>query len=191
MKLTMDILIAKNACKDGLDWYKENGCDTVEGTIEKVLQTDVTERFEWSVWLISRMIDRKRCCRFAIYSAELALPIFEGKFPDDKRPRIAVEATKRFLVGETTHKELNAAYTAAAAAYTAAGAADAAGAAAAYAAAAACAAAACSAAYADAAAYADDAAACAAAAYAAYVKEATYLKIVYHGLELIKEMEVI
>jgi hypothetical protein len=35
--------------------------------------------------------------QFAIYCAELALPIFEGKYPDDKRPRRAIQTAKAWL----------------------------------------------------------------------------------------------
>ena len=39
--------------------------------------------------------------------AEHALPIFEKKYPKDKRPRDCITATRKFIVGEITREELN------------------------------------------------------------------------------------
>lgn len=38
---------------------------------------------------------------FAIFAAELVLPIFEKKYPDDKRPRNAIDAAKAVLKNDT------------------------------------------------------------------------------------------
>ena len=47
--------------------------------------------------------------KIAIYAAELALPIFEEEYPDDKRPRNAIETAKKYLRGKATKEELDAA----------------------------------------------------------------------------------
>src|SRR3990167_7615399 len=52
---------------------------------------------------------------FAIDCAERVLPIFEAKYPNDQRPRQAIQAAKDFLAGKITQEELRAA--AASAAY--------------------------------------------------------------------------
>lgn len=36
--------------------------------------------------------------KLAIYSAELVIDIFEKQYPDDKRPRLAIEAAKAYLL---------------------------------------------------------------------------------------------
>ena len=99
-----------------------------------------------------------------IFSAELVIDVFEKKYPDDKRPRQAIEAAKAW-VNIPNQKNSDAAYTAASGAYAAAYAASGAYAAA-YAASDAARAAASAAHAADAAYAADDAAS--AASYAAY-----------------------
>ena len=58
-----------------------------------------------------------------IFSAELVIDVFEKKYPDDKRPRQAIEAAKAW-VNIPNQKNSDAAYTAANAAYTAANAAS-------------------------------------------------------------------
>ena len=47
---------------------------------------------------------------FACYCARYALGIFERKYPDDKRPRQAIEAAERFVRGHTAHEELAVAW---------------------------------------------------------------------------------
>ena len=61
--------------------------------------------------------------QFAIEVAEDVLHIFETEYPNDTRPRAAIEAAKAYLLNELSLKELNAARDAA---YAAADAADAA-----------------------------------------------------------------
>lgn len=105
------------------------------------------------IWLATR----KGACServqrlFAAACAERVLPLYEARFPDDERPRVAIQTATQFALGHATTKELRSAAVAAAAAY------DAVAAAAAYAAVAVAAAAAAAAAY-DAAAAADNAA---------------------------------
>jgi hypothetical protein len=62
----------------------------------------------------------------ATYAAELAIGIFEERYPDDKRPRQAIDAAKKWLNDQTEENRQAAAW-AAWAAWAAAGAAEAAG----------------------------------------------------------------
>lgn len=57
--------------------------------------------------------------KFAIFCVESALHIFKKKYPDDERPRLALEATKAYLNSPTEENRLKA-YTAAYAAANAA-----------------------------------------------------------------------
>jgi hypothetical protein len=81
------------------------------------------------------LVDRRDVERelriFACDVAEDVLPIFQRKYPDDKRPQQAIEVARLYVDGKVTKEELSAAWDAArAAAGAAAWAADAAGAAA-------------------------------------------------------------
>lgn len=68
--------------------------------------------------------ERDRIARlFACDCAEWVLPLFERIYPDDKRPRNAVEVARRFAVGAATDEELAAARVAVTAAWDAEGAA--------------------------------------------------------------------
>jgi len=56
---------------------------------------------------------------FSCYCARYSLDIFERKYPDDQRPRQAIEIAERFAWGKATREELTAAYAAASDAYDA------------------------------------------------------------------------
>ncbi|MFA7486027.1 MAG: putative immunity protein [Phycisphaerae bacterium] len=191
MLLTKQILENHGACGECMYWYISNGEPTsVEETIEKLLLSDEREKFGWSNWLLSCVLPLDDKIRYAIFAAELVIDIFEKRFPEDKRPRNAIEAARKYL----SHKDAAAADAAYAAARAAADAVDYAARAARTAAYAARAAAreAYVANAVRAAAYADYAADYAArAADAAYVDRAeayveTYTKIINYGLSLLK-----
>ncbi len=119
MKLTKKILQKYNACDAGYKWYLENGCDTVEKTVKKLI---AEERFRWANWLIANTLTRKNKVKYAVYAAELVLDIYEAKHPEDNRPRKAIEAAKAWIKNpckETKRAAYNAANIAYDAAHTA------------------------------------------------------------------------
>jgi hypothetical protein len=127
---------------------------------------------------------RKQYLKYAVYAARQVLNIYEKEYPNDDRPRKAIEAAKKCIKNDT-EKNRDAAY----AAYAAAAAAAAAASYAAYAASAAAAA--------SDAAYAANAAASADAAYAsyaaadyaaAYARKNMKIKILNYGIKLLKEV---
>ena len=64
--------------------------------------------------LLRRLKWDERVARlFACDCAERVLPLYEERYPEDKRPRQAIEAARRFANGEATYEELAAAWAAA------------------------------------------------------------------------------
>jgi hypothetical protein len=193
MKITLEKLNEWNACKDGIEAFKTQSETDAVKLIELMIATSDIEKIKWANWLIVRVMDSKQRIRYAVFAAEQALPIFEKKYPDDDRPRKAIEAAKKCLENDTEENREAAyysAYSAAYAAYSAAYAAYYSAYSAAYAAyyAADAAYAAYAAYYAADAAYAAYYAADAAAydaASAAYRE--TLLKIIKYGIDILKE----
>ena len=72
-----------------------------------------------TLWCL-RTQDFKDYYKFVVKVAYSVLPIFENKYPDDKRPRLAIEAVDKFMKGEISKEELEEARADAAAAYAAA-----------------------------------------------------------------------
>jgi len=136
MKLSLEILKSKNTCRQGLEWYEKNPSDTVEVCVDKLISetdTNCPDRLNWASWLLTRMFTKEQNVKYAIFAAKQVIGIYEKKYPNDKRPRKAIEAAKEYLKN-TSDKNKKAAYAAAAYAAYAANAAAYAAATAAYAA---------------------------------------------------------
>jgi hypothetical protein len=201
-KITKKWMIEKNACGEAVKAWEEKGCEP--NPIKIINLAMEMNRFDWANWLIVRvMTSYKQYVSYAVFAAEQIIDIYEQKYPNDKRPRAAIEAAKKCITAPTK-KNKAAAANATTAAYAATAYADAAAAANAYAAAAAAAnaaayaatyattyAAAYAATYATyAATYATYAATYAtyAATYATYAAEkAIQTKIINYGIRLLKK----
>ncbi len=109
-----------DACDDGYAWAETNNIQSDAEAWAKL------QRPDWMLWLAKKRgltLDESKLRLFACDCAEQTLPIFERDYPEDKRPRHAIETARRFANGEATCEELAAAGAAAGAAWDAAGAA--------------------------------------------------------------------
>ena len=84
------------ACSDGVKWYKSVKSKSVESIIDGAND----EQLRFCNWYISRALSKKNCVMYAIYAAEKVLHIFEDEYPDDDRPRKAIQAAKDYLAGK-------------------------------------------------------------------------------------------
>ena len=183
-----------DACREGINWYEQNIDKSIAAKelIDLLLKTDDLKKIHWTNWLLSRLFSKKQKIQYAIYAAELVLHLFENKYPNDKRPREAIEAAKKYLNDNDNIKSAAANAAAAANAVNAVNAAYAAYAAAESAAAAVNAVDAANAAYAaaESAAAAVNAVNATNTAYAAAVaRKETLLKIINYGIELLIKEE--
>ena len=173
-QITDDWIKKNDPCRQAI----KNWWDKKERSPIKILELLIEDKkYDWANWFIVRIMKYTGYVAYAVYAAESVINFYEKKYPDDKRPRKAIEAGKK-CIKDPSKKNKAAARAAARAA------ADAAAGVAAYAAAYA-AADATYAAYA--AADAADAAARAAAGVAAGVAAgaAMQLKILEFGMELL------
>jgi hypothetical protein len=118
MKITRQWLENKRACRDGKEWCLSHG----ELTIKKLYPIFIEhKKYDWFNWLLVRRMNKKQKVTYAIYAAEQVIELFEKKYPEDKRPRKAIEAAKAYLNDPCarTKKAAAAAAAADAAAYTA------------------------------------------------------------------------
>jgi hypothetical protein len=122
MKITIDWLIDRRACSDGIDFFKEHFGEEAEHEelINTLLEADNNnvsnnDKFNYAAWIIACILDKENSVKLAIFCAELVLPIFEKRFPENMRPRKVLEAAKKYLTASARNKD-----TAAVAAYDAA-----------------------------------------------------------------------
>jgi hypothetical protein len=188
MKITLDWLKEKSACTEGYKWSVKHLEKYPDGQewIEFVQALINDKKLDWANWVVVRIMTYKQYVSYAVFAAEQVLGIFEKKYPNDDRPRKAIEAAKK-CIDNPSKRNKAAADADAAAADADAAAAYAAADAAAYAAADDAYAAAYAAA--NAAADADAAAAAAAAADAAAydVRNKMKQKILNYGIGLLRE----
>ena len=121
MKISTKILKEMRACESGFDRFK-----SVHGDAEILFSDCIkseSNTMQDYCWFIRKQslndahtIDLQL---LAIEFAERVLPIFESKYPEDNRPRVAIETAKLYLSGESTLDILKEARRAADAAYVA------------------------------------------------------------------------
>lgn len=95
MRVTKEWLKEKEACTEGIEWFLSQ---TETDGIAVVRSLISAGKKEWANWTITRILDRKQKIKYAIFAAEQVLGIFEKKNPDDKRPRLAIDAARAVLV---------------------------------------------------------------------------------------------
>jgi len=106
MTLTF-LLKSLGACSEAVQWRGKRDLKTTWAECE---------RGDWMLWLCGKMADKKgwptrqQIVIAACDCAELSLPIFEKKYPNDKRPRIAIETARKWAIGKATIKEVRSAY---------------------------------------------------------------------------------
>ena len=116
MNLTKQFLIKHKACPEGIVWFEKQR----ERDLIKILRLLVKDNhWDWANWLIVCKMRYKEYVSYAVFAAEQVLPIYEKKYPDNKRPRKAIEAAKK-CIKNPSRKNKVAASVAAAAAYAAA-----------------------------------------------------------------------
>ena len=116
------------ACSEAVEWARQYP--------ELSTAWTACERGDWMLWLAgkcagsSRTTSRRRVVLAACACARLALPCWERRYPDDRRPHIAIETAERWarresgmtleMVRAAAAAAVAAAASAAAAAYAAA-----------------------------------------------------------------------
>jgi hypothetical protein len=111
MKITEEEIKALNPCTSGWGWYLKNQ----EDDLLKLLLNANKNNPSDARWLFTTLMNKKQCIEIAIFSAKEVLHIFEGKYPEDKRPRKAIEAAENYLQDPSEENKKAAADAAAAA----------------------------------------------------------------------------
>ena len=100
MRVTKNWLVKHNACSDGMSFVTEH---KLIGTDECyfIRQLVKLDKHDWALWLLVRRLDRKDRIRFAVYCAKDVSPIYEAEYPNDDRPRKAIEAAETCMKSNT------------------------------------------------------------------------------------------
>ena len=118
MKPHAEKLSALHACRDGLAFAETY--DTWQAC------WDAIPRGDWSLWLLGKLAgppdseSRRKLVGVCSLITREVLPIFERRFPNDKRVRTCLDVLDRYAVGKATMAEVLKARSAACAAACAA-----------------------------------------------------------------------
>jgi hypothetical protein len=111
MRITKKWLEKNAACERGIEWFCAKKFKTDKKVIRELMEYDY---FDWANWALVKLLNKKNRLKYAIYCANLVLPIFEERYPNDKRPREAIIAAKKVLKNNTKKNREAAANAAAA-----------------------------------------------------------------------------
>jgi len=112
-----------HACQEAREWFKGELNGKRSMPVSKLFSRLVEiDRFNWANWLVVRLMTHDQQIMYAIYAAEQVVGLYEDKYPEDTRPRDAIQAAKTYLEDKTEankDKAADAAYAAYAATYAA------------------------------------------------------------------------
>jgi hypothetical protein len=118
MQTTLNKIKPYSPCKDGWDKLL-NHLNKTQADYEPLELRTILESngLNDTIWAFRAVDGKDKEIRlFAADCAEMVLPIYEKDYPDDKRPRLAIQAARDYANGLITMQELAAARAAARAA---------------------------------------------------------------------------
>src|SRR3990167_165452 len=101
MKITKRWIEKYNPCSRAVEWFwKQKERDNIK-VLKKLIAED---KLDWANWAIVKFMAELGTIRgyqmyvkYAVFAAKNVIDIFEKEYPDDKRPRQAIEAAKKCL----------------------------------------------------------------------------------------------
>lgn len=107
---TLQLLKEKNACLKGietlLESLPENFNHAEPISLLHIVESNGLNDALWALRATQEEGADRVAKELAIEFAEKALPIFEDRYPDDKRLREAINAARFFLAGDITREQL-------------------------------------------------------------------------------------
>ena len=101
MKITIELLQRLQACREGQEAFEKQKTTEAKAVIRKCIRLG---KIDWANWLIVRIMTKNQKIYYACYAAELALGSFERLYPEDNRPRKAIEAARSYADSPTKKK---------------------------------------------------------------------------------------
>ena len=105
--ITIKWLENKNACSEAIQLFKENSINDPIEIIKYFIKKK--EHLDWGNWLIVRIFNKKQKVQYAVFAAKQVISIYERKYPNDDRPRKAIQAAKEYLKYPSAVREASAA----------------------------------------------------------------------------------
>ena len=95
IKINTEVIKGLRPCGSRFDNYLSHYKD-FDGTLEEFLALD-NITYSDKVWVFAKIADKSQLSRWSYFCAESVLHIFETKYPNDNRPRQALDATLKYI----------------------------------------------------------------------------------------------
>jgi hypothetical protein len=121
MRITTELVKTFNPCNDRFNNYQTNYPNSDLHITEFLKLENIT--YNDKIWVWKKVATINEAALFGLKCADSVLHIFENKYPEDKRPRLALDSVRTYLDNPTEENKKacrTAAYAAAAAADAAA-----------------------------------------------------------------------
>lgn len=105
MKIDENWLVKNNACNDWIKWFSSQKETDAVAVVRSLLRE---KKLDWANSIIVRILDRKHKIKYAVFSAEQVIHIFEKEHPDDERPRDAIRAVLAVVENYTKEDKVEA-----------------------------------------------------------------------------------
>ena len=117
--ITEQWLAENKACPEGVEWLKSRKADFAGDLLVEILMKE--KKFDWANWLIVRIMPYADYVAYAVYAAEQVVGVYQKQYPNDNRPREAIDAAKKCITNPTAENKsaASAAASTASAAYAA------------------------------------------------------------------------
>lgn len=93
--ITEQWLESQGACKEGKQWFLNQKSKSLKLVINKLIKAN---KFEWANWTVVRFMNQRQHVLYACVSAIKSLENFEKIYPNDKRPREAIQAALKWAL---------------------------------------------------------------------------------------------
>lgn len=93
LEITDEWIKQKSPCKEALEWWSKKNKEPVD-ILEELI---AAKKYSWANWFIVRVMTYHDYVSYAVYAAEQVVGIYEKKYPEDKRPRLAIEAARKCI----------------------------------------------------------------------------------------------
>ena len=101
METSARLLKKMGACSEGVDWFRENYGTKTVNAVDAVRLSLRQGKHSDCNWLLSTALNRENKIRYACYAAKQVLEIFEEQYPNEKRPRQAINAALKCIKNDT------------------------------------------------------------------------------------------
>jgi len=106
MKITEKWLVSKGACLASVEAFKNQTETDSLKILNKLLSKG---KIDWANWLIARVMTYPQYVSYAVFGAEQVVGLYEKKYPNDNRPRLAIDAAKKCIKNPTKKNKMVAA----------------------------------------------------------------------------------